>query len=842
MVGIADLLGALGNLGDPRNRDRDRPMLPAEREQLRAYGQNAIGNKNRMQPVGSGPFAATHWSQGINDVLAALLGRQAISAANEGERNIVGDRADADRAISRGPPLPGVRPPGPARLGMTTPPGMPPPPTAIMGPSDAPPAPGAGVNTDADRNGFIDRLIQLESGGRPRAYSPSGRHRGLGQFSQDLERRYGINDANFDDPAVQRRAISQHSEYLRGRLRTALNREPTDGEVYLAHQQGEGGGPALLAAGDAPAWRAIRRFYRTDRMAQEAVYQNIPRGNPLGQRQPDQIPASEFAALWTNRFNRTAPPAAPAVAENVPPPQSEGVPPPTTVANNEEPPNGELPPPMGLGAGGLATPPPGQETIEHSDDADEAELLRVQNREPGNVPPPGSGPPPPGLDIRGAPAGRITQEQANELSRGTYPTPPPADLGLPRNVYMEMLALPQAERESHMAARRFQYQPIYEEAPGGRRWTVPATGETGYIPTPRYHMMPDGAGGSIQAVTITDVNGRTRTYTLEPNAGQPAATRRMNLGLGDVPPPGETVPPAGERAPPAGERVAQGDIYEPLPPGSHYLEQPFFQRGQELKRRRDQADIIGRGAAQTVEEARSRGGEAVQLRQLAALMQELENLPGTDRIIEGPVGQRLRAFQTQWNAFFQAGGAPNHALTFDRDPITAAEAISALSTRLAALGARDLSNRPTQFDFQRYLAANPDVMSSRFGRQFIGQLIRSQTERTIALADLAQGWGARDPAEWPRARDEVLNRYSIIIHNGTLFDRNANNIRFDPHTGRAEIRPDRAATRGQILNGYQYTGPDNDPAATENPNNWHQVDVNDQSTWRLRPPQEERRR
>ena len=59
-------------------------------------------------------------------------------------------------------------------------------------------------------------------------------------------------------------------------LSRALGRDPTPGELYLTHQQGIAGGPALLAGGDRPAWQVIRPYYKSDAIAKQAITGNLP--------------------------------------------------------------------------------------------------------------------------------------------------------------------------------------------------------------------------------------------------------------------------------------------------------------------------------------------------------------------------------------------------------------------------------------------------------------------------------------------------------------------------------------------------------------------------------------
>src|SRR5262245_51574485 len=159
--------------------------------------------------------------------------------------------------------------------------------------------------------GLEDIFAGIESTRDPFAWTrlPSGRmsrYRGMFQFGPEQEARYGINDSNWTDPTVQRQAFGRHIEDLRGGLTRSLGREPSAGELYLAHQQGPAGAPALLAGGDTPAWQVIRPYYRSDRLAQQAITGNIPRQNPMFGRAAADISARDFANYWTGRVNRAA--------------------------------------------------------------------------------------------------------------------------------------------------------------------------------------------------------------------------------------------------------------------------------------------------------------------------------------------------------------------------------------------------------------------------------------------------------------------------------------------------------------------------------------------------------
>ena len=72
----------------------------------------------------------------------------------------------------------------------------------------------------------------------------------------------------------------------------ALGRTPEDWEVYMVHQQGDAGGPALMkAAPDAKAVDVVAPFYRDRATAERAIIANLT--------------AKDFVTLQTQRFEQS---------------------------------------------------------------------------------------------------------------------------------------------------------------------------------------------------------------------------------------------------------------------------------------------------------------------------------------------------------------------------------------------------------------------------------------------------------------------------------------------------------------------------------------------------------
>lgn len=209
---------------------------------------------------------------------------------------------------------PSLTPPGapPAQPGNTpnaAPPAAPAVPTHNV---NAVPTPSVGVNvpsavTDAGKKygispDYMARTFQIESGGNPNAYNAQSKAAGPFQFVPSTGAKY-LNGASPFDVAGSADAAARLASDNKTALTKTLGRDPTDAELYLAHQQGAAGAAKLLAN---PNTRA------GDLVGNSAIAANG--GNP-------NAPASAFTNLWATKFNggvgKTIPAAA--VSPNITP-------------------------------------------------------------------------------------------------------------------------------------------------------------------------------------------------------------------------------------------------------------------------------------------------------------------------------------------------------------------------------------------------------------------------------------------------------------------------------------------------------------------------------------------
>jgi hypothetical protein len=134
---------------------------------------------------------------------------------------------------------------------------------------------------------YLDRLAQIESGNNPAAKNPKSSAKGRYQFIDGTAKQYGIT-APFGTPeyeAQENAAIERFTADNYAALSSALGRDPSDAELYLAHQQGAQGAIDLLNSGGKSA---------SDVIGDDALMFNA--GAP-------EMTAQDFTSQWTDKWN-----------------------------------------------------------------------------------------------------------------------------------------------------------------------------------------------------------------------------------------------------------------------------------------------------------------------------------------------------------------------------------------------------------------------------------------------------------------------------------------------------------------------------------------------------------
>ena len=129
---------------------------------------------------------------------------------------------------------------------------------------------------------YLTRLAMIESSNNPRAQNPNSSAKGLYQFIDSTAQQYGLQDPF--DPVQATDAAKRLTQDNRNALAKALQREPTEGELYLAHQQGANGALKLLSDPNAQAINTV---------GADAIRLNG--GN-------DSMTNQDFANKWITKF------------------------------------------------------------------------------------------------------------------------------------------------------------------------------------------------------------------------------------------------------------------------------------------------------------------------------------------------------------------------------------------------------------------------------------------------------------------------------------------------------------------------------------------------------------
>lgn len=142
----------------------------------------------------------------------------------------------------------------------------------------------------AEKNGvdpeFAAKVAIMESNGNPYAKNPKSSAGGMYQFIDGTAERYKLDDKF--DVEKSSEAFTAMTKVNKAYLEKKLGRPVSNGELYLAHQQGEGGAAKLLSASPMTKASAI--------VGSKAVKDNGGTAD---------MTAQEFANLWIMKYENT---------------------------------------------------------------------------------------------------------------------------------------------------------------------------------------------------------------------------------------------------------------------------------------------------------------------------------------------------------------------------------------------------------------------------------------------------------------------------------------------------------------------------------------------------------
>jgi hypothetical protein len=152
---------------------------------------------------------------------------------------------------------------------------------------------------------LLKAFARIESGGRPNART--GSYKGLFQLSDSEFGKYG--GGNIYDPDANASAAAQKLAREAQGFKAKYGRDPAPSDLYMIHQQGEGGYAAHTANPNAPAWQ---NMYSTAEgrkkgsgWAKQAIWGNVP--SDVRAQYPggvDSLTSQQFLDLWAQKVAR----------------------------------------------------------------------------------------------------------------------------------------------------------------------------------------------------------------------------------------------------------------------------------------------------------------------------------------------------------------------------------------------------------------------------------------------------------------------------------------------------------------------------------------------------------
>jgi hypothetical protein len=160
------------------------------------------------------------------------------------------------------------------------------------------------VTSPASSN-WLDVIAMIESGGRPNVQT--GRYKGVFQLSDEEFKKYG--GGNIWDAADNRRAAAAKLEAQKAVFRRRHDRNPSLTELYMMHQQGEGGAEAHMAHPERAAWANMLSTAegrkKGSKWAQRAIWGNVP--SDMRKRFPGgvtDVTSQDFMGMWGEKVDR----------------------------------------------------------------------------------------------------------------------------------------------------------------------------------------------------------------------------------------------------------------------------------------------------------------------------------------------------------------------------------------------------------------------------------------------------------------------------------------------------------------------------------------------------------
>src|SRR4029453_980764 len=153
---------------------------------------------------------------------------------------------------------------------------------------------------------WMRKIMRIESGGNPQ--NVTGSYKGLFQLSTREFNRHG-GSGNILDPEQNTMAAANKLAKEKLAFKEKYGRDPKLADLYLIHQQGEGGYAAHMANPDQPAWKSMLSTgegkAKGENWAKAAIWGNIPDAEKKKFGSAENVTAKDLGSLWGSKVEGT---------------------------------------------------------------------------------------------------------------------------------------------------------------------------------------------------------------------------------------------------------------------------------------------------------------------------------------------------------------------------------------------------------------------------------------------------------------------------------------------------------------------------------------------------------
>lgn len=154
---------------------------------------------------------------------------------------------------------------------------------------------------------WLRKIMRIESGGNPQ--NITGSYKGLFQLSEKEFKAHG-GSGDILDPEQNTMAAANKLAKEKLQFQQKYGREATLKDLYMIHQQGEGGFAAHMANPDQPAWKSMLSTgegrQKGEAWAKAAIWGNVPDKDKAKFGSVDNITSKQFTDLWGSRVEGTS--------------------------------------------------------------------------------------------------------------------------------------------------------------------------------------------------------------------------------------------------------------------------------------------------------------------------------------------------------------------------------------------------------------------------------------------------------------------------------------------------------------------------------------------------------